>query len=232
MFEKLMESAPTRQSFGGRLAGSTLSLAVHTGFIFGAVLGTMKAEGVVQSFLPDDEMVFLITPPEDEKPKPTTLTQPAPRLTHTIVAPVRVPTGIPPINLAEEFDVRELSSYTIVEGDMLGIEEDNSTSMVRVFSVATVDETPVRISSPPLEYPRLMQRAGVEGMVLVQAVVDTNGRVERESIEVIRSDNAAFNGAARRLVERSVFSPGRVSGRPVRVLIQIPVQFSLIGIRS
>ena len=75
----------------------------------------------------------------------------------------------------------------------------------------------------------MMQQAGVEGIVVMQGVVDTTGRIERESVEVIQSSQRAFDGPALQLLRRCIFRPGRVRGQAVRVLIQLPVQFSLIG---
>jgi TonB family protein len=75
----------------------------------------------------------------------------------------------------------------------------------------------------------MMQQAGVEGMVVLQGVVDTSGRIERESVEVISSTQRAFDGPAMQLLRRCIFRPGRVRGSAVRVLVQLPVQFTLIG---
>ena len=75
----------------------------------------------------------------------------------------------------------------------------------------------------------MMQQTGVEGVVVMQGVVDTTGRIERESVEVIESSQRAFDGPALQLLRRCIFRPGRVRGQAVRVLIQLPVQFSLIG---
>ena len=107
-----------------------------------------------------------------------------------------------------------------------------STLGAQIFTEATVDEVPQRISCPPLRYPRVMQHRGVEGAVVVQAVVDTTGRIERESVEVTRSTDSAFNQPAMQMIRGCIFRPGRVGGRAVRVLIQLPLLFSLIGERS
>jgi TonB family protein len=66
-------------------------------------------------------------------------------------------------------------------------------------------------------------------VVVMQGVVDTTGRIERESVEVIQSSQRAFDGPAMQLLRRCIFRPGRVRGQAVRVLIQLPVQFTLIG---
>jgi outer membrane biosynthesis protein TonB len=65
--------------------------------------------------------------------------------------------------------------------------------------------------------------------VVLQAIVDTTGRVEPESIEVTESTAEIFEAPARRFLEGSVFTPGRVGGRPARVLIRIPVNFRPAG---
>jgi TonB family protein len=75
----------------------------------------------------------------------------------------------------------------------------------------------------------MMQQAGIEGSVVLQGVVDTTGRIERNSVVVISSTNRAFEGPAKQLLQRSLFRPGRVRGYAVRVLIQLPIQFTLIG---
>jgi len=229
MLTNLMASAPTRPVLGGRLASNAISLTVHAGIIFGAVLGTMKPAEVVEHTPNNVEVVFIDRPPERDTPPPRSLDRPPPIVRRTLVAPVQVPTGIPPVDLTRTFDLDDFSRFDAVEGDWLGVDEETPVDSLQVFSAAAVDEAPVRISSPPLEYPRMMRQAGVGGVVLVQAVVDSSGRVESGSVQVLESSQSAFDGAAKRLVQRSLFQPGRLRGMPVRVLVQIPVVFELVG---
>jgi len=231
MLENLLESKRRRTGMARSITSSAFSLAVHSGIIFGAVVGTMKSETAEQPAARQVETSFVLTPPEKEDVILEPVESPRPILSRIPTAPIRVPTGIPPIDSGQVYDWEDLRDLEAVESVFDVLETSEPVGSAEVFSVSTVDETPIRISSPPLEYPRTMQRAGVEGTVLVQAVIDSTGRVERGSVEVLQSDQAAFDAAAKRLVERSLFQPGRVRGRPVRVLIQIPVQFSLVGIR-
>lgn len=88
-----------------------------------------------------------------------------------------------------------------------------------------VDEVPERLWCPPAEYPRALSEAGVEGSATLQLVVDTAGRVIPSSVEVIRSDHSDFAAAARDMVARCRFQPGRLNGSPVNTQVRIPISF-------
>ena len=92
-----------------------------------------------------------------------------------------------------------------------------------------VDSQPQRISSPPIEYPRLLQQAGIEGSVLLSAIVGVDGKIEAGSVEILESTNEAFELPSKSLLERSLFRPGKVDGEPVRTRINLPIQFTLLG---
>lgn len=83
------------------------------------------------------------------------------------------------------------------------------------------------LSHPPLVYPDLLKQAGIEGSVIVQAIVDTTGRIEPNSIRIVESPNPGFDQSAKNLVLRSLYRPARVYGRAVRVLIQQPIAFTI-----
>lgn len=76
-------------------------------------------------------------------------------------------------------------------------------------------------------YPRRAKTDGIEGLVLVRIIIGADGRVEPEHTRVIRSV-PELDAAAISAVSQWRFSPalGR-QGRPVRVIVEIPVQFSL-----
>ncbi|HEV2751059.1 MAG TPA: energy transducer TonB, partial [Gemmatimonadales bacterium] len=96
-----------------------------------------------------------------------------------------------------------------------------------IFMEALVDEKPAMLSSPTLQFPELLRQAGISGRVLVQAIVDTLGRVEPNSVKVLQSPNPGFDQSARNYALNALFRPARMHGRAVRVLIQIPIDFRL-----
>jgi TonB family protein len=102
---------------------------------------------------------------------------------------------------------------------------EHPTTGNEVFMEAIVEEKPAVLSGPTLQFPELLRQAGIEGRVLVQAIVDTLGRAEPNSVKVLQSPNPGFDQSATNYVLKALFRPARVHGRAVRVLIQIPVDF-------
>ncbi|WP_179299491.1 energy transducer TonB, partial [Rubrivirga marina] len=78
-----------------------------------------------------------------------------------------------------------------------------------------------------LVYPELAIRAGVEGQVVVQFVVDERGNVIDPV--VLRTPNPLLTEAALKAVTESRFTPGQQRGRPVRVRYAVPVTFTLVA---
>ena len=102
------------------------------------------------------------------------------------------------------------------------LEPDNS-----VYPPSLVQEAPELLSAPVPVYPPLLRSAGVQGRVMVAAVVDTLGQPENGSVRIVRSDNPGFEAAALATVRAARFRPARIYGRAVRVLVHVPVVFQI-----
>ena len=77
-----------------------------------------------------------------------------------------------------------------------------------------------------VEYPEFARRAGIEGQVVVQFVVDEAGAVT--DAVALRSPNELLSEAALEAVRAVRFTPGRLAdGRPVKVRFAIPITFRL-----
>jgi periplasmic protein TonB len=96
-----------------------------------------------------------------------------------------------------------------------------------VYLPSLVQDSPELLSAPTPAYPPLLRAAGVQGQVIVTAVVDTLGLAENGSVRIVRSDNPGFDAAALATVRVARFRPARIYGRAVRVLVQVPVVFRL-----
>lgn len=92
---------------------------------------------------------------------------------------------------------------------------------------AAVSEQPRLLERASLEYPDGLRRAWIQGRVLVRAVIDTAGRVEPESIEIIDTPDPGFAAPVLRFLGHARFRPARVAGRAVRVLVWIPFDFKV-----
>lgn len=76
-----------------------------------------------------------------------------------------------------------------------------------------------------LEYPELARRAGISGTVVIQIIVDQNGSVT--DTEVVRRISPVLEDEALRVIETAQFIPGKQNGIPVRVKLNIPINFGL-----
>lgn len=103
----------------------------------------------------------------------------------------------------------------------------------RLYRIGEVEEAPRLRNRGEIrrrlerEYPRLLRDARVPGQTTVRFVIGESGRVDPASVEVVSSTHDAFNEPARRVVEQMEFSPGRISGEPVRVLAQMPITWAV-----
>jgi protein TonB len=76
-----------------------------------------------------------------------------------------------------------------------------------------------------VKYPEMARRAGIEGRVTVQFIVNEAGQVENP--RVIRGIGGGCDEAALEAVKKAKFTPGMQRGRPVRVQFSLPVIFRL-----
>jgi protein TonB len=81
-------------------------------------------------------------------------------------------------------------------------------------------------------WPAVLRQAGIEGDAIVQFVVDSNGAVVNESIQVLMSSHPLFANSVLPVVRQLRFSPGRMSmaGQlvPVPVTVRAPFKWSQV----
>ncbi|SMO37124.1 energy transducer TonB [Gracilimonas mengyeensis] len=93
-----------------------------------------------------------------------------------------------------------------------------------------VEQMPELIGGLPsiqkyIEYPEMARKAGIEGRVVVQFVIDTDGNVQDPV--VIRGIGGGCDEEALKAVKKAKFVPGRQRGKPVMVRYSLPISFSL-----
>ncbi|HEU0077369.1 MAG TPA: TonB family protein, partial [Longimicrobiaceae bacterium] len=76
-------------------------------------------------------------------------------------------------------------------------------------------------------YPPLLRDAGITGQTEIRFVVDAEGAVDPTSIVVVSATHEALADASAAVVVGMRFSPARVLGRTVPVLVQIPIAWTL-----
>jgi TonB family protein len=93
--------------------------------------------------------------------------------------------------------------------------------------VSVLKEKPRILSGPNVRYPEHLRRARIQGRVVVAAVIDTSGHAEPGSIKIVQSPHRDFGSQAKRYLEQARFQPGRIGTRPVRVCVEVPVDFRI-----
>jgi TonB family protein len=217
-----LEPTPTKTRWLGALS----SLAVHGVTVGAFVLLTLPHSAPATTPRTIDLRPILPAPPGPVQPDPAPAPGPIDRLVIIpVIPPVDAPTGIPPIpetaldwTSIDQTREREIA-FGAGQPSGLGAEPG------AMFEHAVVDEPPVLLSSPRLEYPRHLLDAGIDGTVMIEVVIDTLGRAERETIRVVWSPHAALSASARDVIARALYRPGRLGGQRVRVLVQLPVVF-------
>jgi len=223
VFDVLIESKRKTNRKKGFGVGF-VSLTLHTALIAGAVYATLHAGQTDTAVKVDTAMVYLAQEQQQKPPEqqPVQLDVPLKGF-QTVIAPEVMPTNIPPVNLSEKFDPKDYSGSGVEGGIATGIVPTGN----EVFMEAIVEEKPSVLSGLQPQYPELLRQAGIQGRVMVQAIIDTTGRAEPPSVKVVSSPNPGFDQPAKTYVLKALFRPARVHGRAVRVLINIPIDFKI-----
>jgi protein TonB len=93
------------------------------------------------------------------------------------------------------------------------------------FEIIKLDQKPLIKTQVAPQYPAELRRAQIEGEVLVDFVVTSEGNVAKAS--AVRSSHRDFEAAAVAAVSKWKFAPGKKSGKPVNTHMQVPIGFSL-----
>jgi protein TonB len=78
-------------------------------------------------------------------------------------------------------------------------------------------------------YPDRLQRRGIGGEVVLEFVIGADGKVEESTVEVVSASISGLADAAKSVIGRVRFTPGKVNGQPVRTQIQFPIEYRAEG---
>jgi periplasmic protein TonB len=216
---------------GSRTIGSTTaSVLLHAALLSCAVYLTAQAKELPVSNPP--EAPIPLFPPTDPAPKTKRhrthgggrAADPGP-VPSVPVPSIEIPNGRSPI------DTHDVIPDAGVDSAMWGRPTDGSHGTHGAgdgtpFVASQVEKPAVaRDGNPPPRYPSMLEQSRVEGAVLAQFVVDTTGRAEMSTFEILQSTNELFAAALRDVVPRWRFLPAEAGGRRVRQVVEVPVRF-------
>ncbi len=230
MFDTLIESKPHSQ--GGGAMASVFSIVLHSALISGAVYATLHAGEVKRAVV----RVFDVQQVQAEKKEPPpppkeqiASVAPPPKGFQTLAIPTNSPINIPPPSSNSNFTAADFSGIGVEGGLARGV-VGGTGPVIRTdqpYLESVVEERPDLINHPIIHYPDILRQAGIDGRVLVEAIIDTTGHAERGSIKILQTTNQLFNQPAIEAVASSVYRPGRIAGRAVRVRVQVPLNFQI-----
>ena len=210
-----------------------LSFAAHTVALGALVVAPLVATGALP--LPDNgPLVINLAPPPLPSPPPVRRQAPGPPPVNRNAAPTVAPDRIAPeIELPEAI---EAASPDLGLDGVFGSIDGSAAAIAppppkvepvpdKPIPVGGVIRAPQRLSYVAPEYPAIALSARVRGLVIIQAVIDTSGRVQEA--RVLRSDSPLLNDSALVAVRQWVYSPTLLNGVPVSVVMTVTVSFEM-----
>ncbi len=235
MFENLIESKRKRD-LRSTVRNNTASIVIHAVLITFAIYATLGANEAAQERVRQIDVIQQVQEQQeeqpDEPPPPEQIAQvePPPRGFQTLSIPTNIPVDIPPPSQTTRFDAADFSGVGVEGGIGRGVEGGTGPVVTdQPYLEAVVEERPEVNQSTCVQprYPEILRQAGIEGRVLVEAVIDTMGRIERNSMRIVSSAHQLFEAPARETVISCRYRPGRIQGRAVRVRVQVPINFTI-----
>ena len=230
MLGVLLESRAKRQR---RAGGAALSVAMHLGIIAFITMTTVRIAPARPNREPPTTVHFTepktVSPPvarivtDRRSAEPVFQLSPVPH----IDVPRTIPTSLPAI---------DFSNATTSENIILGGGDSHGAagprSILEGERPASTDwrgtELLMRIGTTAKpRYPERLRELGIEGTVLVRFTVDTTGRVDVKSAQIVSTTNPLFSRAVLDALDGFRFKPAEVGTRRVAALAEMPFEFRI-----
>lgn len=244
LFEDLVVSKPAAVGPRTRSVAVPVSVGLHA--VAAAVLvalPVLTSEALPKAIAPPlAPPIFTVSPPpagggrlQGRRSSPT---PPRPRPSQTTV---QLNPDVTPVTTRE--DVLDPvgpvgpvgASSTPCTGDCRGVGEPDAegpgigdgpptASAVTFVRPGGEIQPPTKVRNVNPVYPDLAKRAGVSGVVIVECVIDTEGRVA--DARVLKG-HPLLDAAAVSAVQQWQYTPTRLNGSPVAVIMTVTVRFEL-----
>jgi len=217
-----LHSAVKTTAFG---PSSAFSVVAHAVLISAAVYGTgVRARAIEEAIA---QRIFYLPPP-DRRPSSENIVEHLQYLdvgTRTPVTNERA-NGTEPSHSGD----RARNKAGGNAGNELQSQAESFANESRdsVYSILDVEESATRSegSAAPVYPPELMKE-GKEGGVFIRFVVDSSGRADSSTIEIVRASHPLFAMAVRQAVPQMMFSPASMGGRHVRQAVEQNFEFRI-----
>jgi TonB family protein len=125
----------------------------------------------------------------------------------------------------------------LIAGTVYGQLKVNDMLVVSPPAVLTVDSNPefpggeemlLEFMNEKLRYPKAARKKGIEGTVFVSFVVEPDGSILKENIDIEESVHPLLDGEVIRFVKLMPnWTPAKINGQAVRCRTSLPVMFTM-----
>jgi protein TonB len=223
-----------RNSRGVLTAAIVISISLHAGLLLGFGPPKKKTAVVEEDKVP---VIRLAIPEikELEEPEPAPIDSDAPPPDLGILVPMQadVPQLAKPsdfvqqINFAsllEQPDFSKLNVYAVPE-NIRSSGSKLAEQFGKIFNLSDLDRVPEPVLQPAPVFPVAMRREALSAKVIVEFIVDVNGRVLDPVI--VETTHHGFDDAALAGVSRWKFRAGMKGGRRVNTRMRVPIIFKI-----
>jgi TonB family protein len=159
---------------------------------------------------------FKPPPPKQQKDIPKARSKKVP-------IPDPTPDEPEPIRLPEEIDTEiEIPDTDIIFGIPEGPPPAEPEGPIRVGGDV---QPPVKVSAPSPQYTEIARKARIQGVVIVEAIIDKSGSVT--NVKILKGLPMGLDSAAADAVKKWKFKPATLNGKPVAVIYNLTVNFRL-----
>ncbi len=239
MFESAILSG---KSAARRPLSLTLAIALHAAAVLAALGASLwRDEELPAPEQPITLVTFALAPPPVGAPSGTPHRAAAAAPAHaTLPAPRDIPAAIPnppaiPESTGTAFDDADTEGAASGESDGVEGGTGDTPGAVDPGAGSGPGERPLVIGGdvrPPSlleridpQYPEAARKAHIEGVVILQAIIGIDGRVEE--IALVKSASPMLDDSAIRAVRGWRYRPATLSGRAVRVYLTVTADFRL-----
>jgi TonB family protein len=231
MLGVLLESSARRQR---RAGGAALSVATHLAIIAFITMTTVRVAPARPKLDPATTVHFA-APKTVSRPVAHVVTDqrssgPVLRLPDVlhVDVPRTIPTSLPPIDIGRAMPPGEIviggngdpdggaRPRGILDGERPASTDWRGTELLmRIVTTAKP------------RYPERLRELGIEGTVVVRFTVDTTGRVDTKSAQIVSTTNPLFSRAVLDALDGFRFKPAEVGSRHVAALAEMPFEFKI-----
>lgn len=206
------------------------SVGVHAFLLFGVGRPAPAKPRVVAD---NTITVSLVLPRvEDLEPVDTGLDERTEIKAELITAPrlMDVPTVVTANDFVQQLDFSSLvtkaelrPANVVIAGDLSQLVDKARV----VFDIGDLDRPPEIVLQPELPYPSQLKQQGVTATLLVEFIVDAEGRPHDPV--VLESSTTGFDDAVRSGILRWRFRPGMKNGGKVATRVRVPIEYKLVN---